>query len=61
MEAPRIIAFNLAILAGITSPGASLLSSSAAIGQRYPSAKPILDRVAAVVLGALGTRLLFDR
>ena len=45
----------------IVQPGMALLLSTAAIRTRYLNAKPVLDRIAAVVLGALGLRLLLDR
>ncbi len=60
VEKSLIFANHLAVEM-IVQPMLALLFSTAAISQRYLNAKPILDRFAAVVLGALGTRLLFDR
>ena len=39
----------------------ALLLSSAAARRRYLGAKPVLDRIAASLLGALGLRLLVER
>ncbi len=41
--------------------GFALLMSTSAVRDRYLRLKPILDRAASVVLGALGVRLLLDR
>lgn len=60
IEKSLIFANHLAVEM-IVQPLLALLFSTAVISQRYLNAKPILDRVAAVVLGTLGTRLLFDR
>ncbi len=38
-----------------------ILLSTPAVRRRYLGAKPVLDRVTAAVLGALGLRLLLDR
>jgi threonine/homoserine/homoserine lactone efflux protein len=39
----------------------AMLMSTQAISRRYLRLKPVLDRVAAGVLGALGVRLLAER
>jgi len=41
--------------------GFALVVSMRAVGKQYLRAKPALDRIAAVVLGALGVRLMLDR
>lgn len=45
----------------IIQPMLAVLLSTTAIRNRYLSAKPLFDRIAAAVLGALGLRLLTDR
>lgn len=45
----------------IVQPLLAVLLSTAVIRNRYLGAKPVLDRIAATVLGALGLRLLADR
>jgi threonine/homoserine/homoserine lactone efflux protein len=42
-------------------PLLAVLLSTTAIRRRYLNAKPLLDRIAAAILGALGLRLLLDR
>lgn len=60
VEKTLIFANHLAVEM-VVQPLLALLFSTAAISRRYLNAKPVLDRVAAVVLGALGLRLLFNR
>ena len=45
----------------IVQPMLAVLLSTSVISRRYLSFKPALDRLTAVVLGALGLRLLFSR
>lgn len=45
----------------IVQPLLAVTLSTAVIRNRYLSAKPVLDRIAATILGALGLRLLADR
>lgn len=56
-----IIFLNHLAVELIVQPALALLLSTAAIRARYLRAKPLLDRIAAAVLGALGIRLLLDR
>ncbi|MEM7723362.1 MAG: LysE family transporter, partial [Pseudomonadota bacterium] len=56
-----LIFFNHLAVEMIVQTGFALLFSTGPIRRRYLSAKPILDRVAAGVLGALGLRLLTER
>jgi threonine/homoserine/homoserine lactone efflux protein len=41
--------------------GFALVLSTRAVGKQYIRAKPVFDRIAAAVLGALGVRLMLDR
>ena len=41
--------------------GFALVLSTQSVSQRYMRAKPALDRIAALMLGALGVRLMMDR
>ncbi len=45
----------------VIQPLLAIALSTAMVRTRYLSAKPIFDRIAAGVLGALGLRLLFER
>jgi threonine/homoserine/homoserine lactone efflux protein len=74
MTIEHLIAFNIALFAAIASPGPALLvaiqttlssgrtagMSIEAVSKVYLRAKVHIDRVAAVVLGALGVRLAFQ-
>lgn len=41
--------------------GFALVLSTRSVGKRYIRAKPVLDRIAAAILGGLGLRLMLDR
>jgi threonine/homoserine/homoserine lactone efflux protein len=45
----------------IAYTGFALVLSTQTVSARYMRAKPVLDRISAVVLGALGMRLIMDR
>ena len=59
-EKALILANHLAIELTV-QPALAVLLSTNAIRARYLNAKPLLDRIAAALLGALGLRLLLDR
>ena len=59
-EKALIFANHLAV-EWTVQPVLAILLSTAAVRSRYLDAKPLLDRIAAAVLGALGLRLLIDR
>ena len=59
-EKALIFANHLAI-EWTVQPLLAVLLSTSAVRARYLGAKPLLDRIAAAVLGALGLRLLLDR
>jgi len=68
MDAGHLIAFNLTLLAALISPGPAMLvalrtslTEGRRAGDGYLALKPLLDRIAATVLAALGRRLLFQR
>lgn len=52
---------NHLVIELIVQSALALLFSTKTVTKRYLNAKPILDRIAAGVLGALGLRLLTDR
>ena len=56
-----IIFLNHLAVELIVQPTLAILLSTGVIRARYLAAKPIIDRVTAAVLGALGLRLLFAR
>ncbi|MEL6647782.1 MAG: LysE family translocator [Pseudomonadota bacterium] len=56
-----IIFFNHLLVELIVQPTLAILLSTGVIRRRYLAAKPIIDRVTAAILGALGLRLLFAR
>lgn len=55
-----IFANHLAVECAV-QPALAILLSTKAVRRRYLGLKPLFDRIAAVVLGALGLRLLLDR
>lgn len=55
------IAFNHLAVELVFYAAIARALSAAPVSRRYLRLKPALDRVSAVVLGALGLRLLFDR
>ena len=59
-EIGLIVANHLALEVVFYSTLAVILSSAPA-RRKYLSAKPLLDRIAACLLGALGLRLLIER
>ncbi|UYV39097.1 LysE family transporter [Rhodobacteraceae bacterium D3-12] len=59
-EKSLIFANHLAVEA-LVQPVLAILLSTNAVRRRYLGLKPIFDRIAAAVLGALGLRLLLDR
>lgn len=59
-EKGLIVANHFAIEAAFYS-GLAMLLGTEAVGQRYLRAKAVLDRVAAVILGALGVRLVLEK
>lgn len=74
MGIEHLIAYNIALLVSILSPGPSMIylirntltggrraGIATAISLRYLTIKPTLDRIAALALGAIGGRLLLDR
>ena len=65
---PEITAAQKALIVGnhflievIAYTAFALLLSTEPVSRRYLRAKPLLDRAAALVLGGLGLRLLFDQ
>ncbi|MDQ2088554.1 LysE family translocator [Marimonas arenosa] len=52
---------NHLIVEWTVQPALAVLLSTSAIRHRYLGAKPLLDRIAATVLGALGLRLLIEK
>lgn len=56
-----IIAGNHVAVEIIAYSGFALMLSTQPVRRRYFDAKPVLDRMAAAVLGALGIRLILDR
>lgn len=56
-----VIAGNQFVVEVIGYTAVSLILSSGPVSRQYLRAKPILDRAAALVLGALGIRLITDR
>lgn len=56
-----IIASNHLAVELIIQPLLAILLSTRAISQSYLAAKPKIDRIAALALGAIGGRLLLDR
>lgn len=56
-----LIFFNHLAVELIVQPMLAVLLSTPLIRQRYLSMKPVLDRITAAILGALGLRLLLAR
>ncbi|MEM1076019.1 MAG: LysE family translocator [Pseudomonadota bacterium] len=56
-----IIVGNHFVLEVLCYSGLAVLLASAPARRRYLSAKPLFDRIAATLLGALGLRLLIER
>ncbi len=56
-----LIYFNHLGVELIVQPALAIALSTSMVRTRYLNAKPIFDRIAAGVLGALGLRLLFER
>ncbi|MEY8831272.1 LysE family translocator [Sedimentitalea sp. XS_ASV28] len=56
-----LIFFNHLVVELTVQPLLAVLLSTAVIRRRYLGLKPVLDRIAAAVLGALGLRLLLSR
>lgn len=56
-----LIFANHLIVECMVQPALAILLSTSAVRRRYLGLKPLLDRIAAAVLGALGLRLLLDR
>ncbi|MBF9033821.1 LysE family transporter [Rhodobacterales bacterium HKCCE2091] len=55
------IALNHLAVEWAVQPALAILLSTGAVRRRYLGLKPVFDRIAAAVLGALGIRLLLDR
>ncbi len=55
------IFFNHLSVELVVQPILAILLSTGAVRRRYLNAKPVFDRIAAAVLGALGLRLLLER
>ncbi len=60
VEIALIVANHLALEIAFYTVGAFALSSAPA-RQGYLNAKPVIDRISATILGALGLRLLFEK
>ncbi len=56
-----VIAGNHLIVEIIAYTGFALVLSRPSVSRQYLRAKPVLDRVTAIVLGAFGVRLILDR
>jgi len=61
MAAKAFVAFNQFAVEALFYSAFAVLLSSRSVSRRYLRAKPILDRIAATVLGGLGIRLLVER
>lgn len=55
-----VLGNNLAVEIAVYT-GFAITLSTKTVGLQYLRAKPVLDRIAAVLLGALGIRLMLDR
>lgn len=60
-EQKALIFFNHLAVEWTVQPVLAFLLSTGAVSRRYLAAKPVLDRITAAMLGALGLRLLLSR
>lgn len=61
MPDKALIFANHLVVETIVQPALAVLLSTAAVRQRYLSAKSVLDRIAGTIMGGLGLRLILDR
>lgn len=61
LGARLLIAANHLLVESLAYSGLAWLASRAAVTRRIEAAKPVFDRVTALVLGGFGLRLLIDR
>lgn len=61
MTDKALIVGNHLMVELIAYTGFALVLSTQSVSARYMRAKPVLDRISAAVLGALGVRLIMDR